>query len=283
MKHFLLSFLLFAGVSSSLAQSSRFPAFFAAADNASNIAVAAGVASLPDLADSAHVKNAPPSLPVTPSPLAPELAIEAYQRRSAEQVGALAGYSSIVLIHSELPATAQSGELEVERHYSAPRDLVFKTIRFSGDRFVKTNVIARVLQSEVDHVRKDDASLNAISPANYKFSYRGTTVLDGRQVHVYQVKPHKKRAGMFKGRIYLDAYAGSLVRIEGTPVKSPSFFIRKIEFVQDYADVGPFTFPVHLHSEAQARIIGQTLVDIYYRDYQPVRSTVQSAERMPSM
>ena len=64
--------------------------------------------------------------------------------------------------------------------------------------------------------------LNAISPANYKFSYKGTNELQGRMVHVYQVKPREKRVGLFKGRIYIDVYTGSLVRAEGRPVKSPS-------------------------------------------------------------
>jgi len=123
-------------------------------------------------------------------------------------------------------------------------------------------------------VQKDDPALNAISPANYKFSYKGTNQLEGRLVHVYQLKPHQKRAGLFKGRIYVDAYTGSLVRAEGKPVKSPSLFIKKIDFVQDYADVGQFTFPVHIHSEASARIVGRAIVDVYQRDYQPVANTM---------
>ena len=47
--------------------------------------------------------------------------------------------------------------------------------------------------------------------------------------------------GLFKGRIYLDARTGSLVRVEGSVVKSPSFFVKHIEFVQEYADVQSFT------------------------------------------
>jgi hypothetical protein len=125
----------------------------------------------------------------------------------------------------------------------------------------------------VEHVQKDDPALNAISPANYKFSYKTTSMLDGRMVHVYQVKPRQKRAGLFRGRIYVDAYTGSMVRAEGRPAKSPSLFIKKIEFVQDYTDIGPFTFPVHIHSEATARIVGRAIVDIYQRDYLPIANT----------
>ena len=146
--------------------------------------------------------------------------------------------------------------------------LSFKPLSFTGDAFVKSNVIARLLQSEVDYVTKGDPEQEALTTANYKFSYKGDQDLDGRMVHVFQVKPRHKRAGLFKGHIYLDASTGSLVRSEGTIVKSPSFFIRKIEFVQDYADVDHFTLPVHLHSTALARFVGRTVVDVFHRQYQ---------------
>jgi hypothetical protein len=205
--------------------------------------------------------------------MAPELALQVCRGRSVIQAEQLASYSATTLIRAQLPDTSQSGEFEVQQRYLAPHTLAFKALRFTGDAFVKTNVIVRLLQSEVDHVQKDDPALNAISPANYKFSYKGTSQLDGRMVHVYQLKPRQKRAGLFKGRIYVDAYTGSLVRAEGRPVKSPSLFIKKIDFVQDYADIGPFTLPVHIHSEASARIVGRAIVDVYQRDYLPVANT----------
>jgi hypothetical protein len=208
--------------------------------------------------------------------MAPELALQICRGRSEIQAQQLVSYSATTLIRAQLPDTSQSGEYEVQQKYQAPRTLAFKALRFTGDAFVKTNVITRLLQSEVDHVQKDDPASNAISPANYKFSYKGISQLEGRQVHVYQVKPREKRAGLFKGRIYVDAYTGSLVRVEGRPVKSPSLFIKKLDFVQDYADIGPFTFPVHIHSEASARIVGRAIVDVYQRDYQPVANAVEN-------
>lgn len=202
--------------------------------------------------------------------MAPELALQACEGRGVVQAMTLASYSATTLITAQLPDISEHGEYELQKHYSTPRNLVFKALRFSGDNFVKSNVLVRLLQSEVDHVQKDDPALNAISRANYKFSYKGTSEMQGRLVYQFQLKPRFNRAGLFKGRIYLDAYSGSLVRAEGRLVKSPSFFVKKIEFVQDYADVDSFTFPVHIHSEAQARVVGRAIVDIYDRDYQPV-------------
>jgi hypothetical protein len=202
--------------------------------------------------------------------MAPEFALQVLQGHSLVQSAQLAGYSATTVVRAQLPDTAQSGEYQLQRRYSAPRTLVFKALRFTGDNFVKSNIILRVLQSEVDHVQKDDPALTAISAANYKFSYKGTNQLNDRMVHVYQIKPREKRAGLFKGKIYVDAYTGTLARAEGKLVRSPSLFVKRLEFVQDYADIDSFTFPVHIHSEAQARVVGRTVVDIYEQDYQPV-------------
>jgi hypothetical protein len=59
--------------------------------------------------------------------------------------------------------------------------------------------------------------------------------------------------------------------------KSPSLFIKRIEFVQDYKEFGSFTFPAHIHSEARTRLVGRAVVDIYHYDYQPI-SSVQTAQ-----
>ena len=224
--------------------------------------------------------SGPVALPV----MSPELALATYQYRTAQQSAQLAAYSAVTVIRAELPETSQQGEFELQRKFEAPHSLQFTPLHFTGDGFVKSNVITRLLQSEVDHVQKDDPALTAISPANYKFSYKGASRVQDRLVHVYQVKPHKKRPGLFRGRIYLDAHTGTLVRAEGSIVKSPSFFVKHIEFLQDFADVQSFTLPIHMHSEARARIVGRTIVDIVHRDYQPVpAAATQTASQVPAL
>src|SRR6516165_6575643 len=227
--------------------------------------------SLPTLSAAA------PELPV----MSAELALANYERRAALQPVQLAAYSATTVIHAELPDSSQQGEFEVERKYNAPHTLLFKPIRFVGDKFVKSNIIARLLQSEVDHVEKDDLMATAISPANYKFSSKGRAEVQGRPVYVYQVRPHQKRVGLFKGRMCLDEHTGSLVRVEGSIVKSPSFFVNHIQFVQDYGDFDSFTLPVHIHSEAKARLVGRTIIDITHTNYLPV--PVQTQAFLPTM
>ena len=201
--------------------------------------------------------------------LAPELALQFVQKHAQWQNEALTGVTDEVEVDAQLPDTAQKGDFRLIREYASPNALSYTPVAFTGDDFVKHNVITKLLQSEVDHVQKGEGAATALSNQNYKFSYKGSEKLEGRDVHVFQVKPRKKVPGLFKGKIYVDAFTGSLRRAEGTMVKSPSLFIKNIEFVQDYDDVSGFNFPVRMHSTAKTRVVGRAIVNIFHRNYQP--------------
>src|SRR5215469_12211363 len=106
--------------------------------------------------------DTPDELPV----MSPELTLSTYQHRIALQAAELASYSTVTVVRAELPDTSQQGEFELQRKFEAPHSLQFTPVRYTGDGFVKNNVITRILQTEVDHVQKDDPALSAISPAN---------------------------------------------------------------------------------------------------------------------
>ena len=200
--------------------------------------------------------------------LSPDQALAAYLNGAQRQLAELGAYSDATVIEADLPATAQHGKYELRRVYQAPRSLAFAAIHFAGDSFVKTNIITKLLQSEVEHVQKGEGAQTAITADNYKFNLKGTDTVEGRLAYVYHVKPRHKGPGLFKGRILVDAASGRLRRAEGTMVKSPSLFVKKIEFVQDYAEYGPFSLPVHTHSVAKTRLVGRAVVEIYHSGYE---------------
>jgi hypothetical protein len=221
------------------------------------------------LNDDARAKEMPDFSITKPLPvLAPEIALQTFLRRNAEQNEKLAGYSDETTVTAELPDTKQKGEYQLQRTYTAqPKSLAFSNAKFTGDGFVKTNVITRLLQSEVDHVEKANPADTAIDFTNYKFYYKGMENIAGNDAYIFQVKPRRKSAGLFKGRFYLDVHSASLRRMEGTLAKSPSFFVKSLEFTQEFTDVDGFTFPTTLRSSAKARIIGRTLVAVVHKGY----------------
>lgn len=208
--------------------------------------------------------------PAAPARMSPELALSTYLGLARRQLAELGAYSDITTIEADLPDTAQHGKFELRRYFQAPRSLAFAALQFAGDGFIKTNVITRLLQSEVDHVQKGEGSQTAITAENYRFSYKGTET-SGRTVsYIYHVKPRHKRPGLFKGSIRVDAATGRLRRAEGQIVKSPSFFVKKIEFVQEYGECGQFSLPVHIHSEARTRLLGRAVVEMFHSDYRAI-------------
>jgi len=228
----------------------------------------AGTVSVRELQAEQNATGLPVNISTTLPRMSPELALDAYFRRTQRQTLQLGAYTAKTIIEADLPSTSQHGEFELMRSFSAPNSLKFQPVRFEGDGFVKSNVIVRMLQSETSHVEKNEAHTTAINDSNYKFSFKGDDQIGGRVVHVYAVKPRTKRVGLFKGNIFIDVTTGSLVRAEGEFVKSPSVFIKKIEFVQDFVDVGGFTLPVHMHSVADTRVYGKAIVEVDNRGYQ---------------
>lgn len=212
-------------------------------------------------------------LQASASALTPEAALATYQRRMQEQATRLASYSDITLMEAQIPDSTQKGEYELRRSYTAPNRLEYTPVRFTGDGFVKNNVLLRYLQSEVEHVTKQQGDQTAISDQNYKFSLKSTEEMNGHRCYVFQVKPVKKRVGLFKGRVFIDADSGAIRRAEGSFVKSPSWWIKKIEFVQDFDEVGGFNLPVKLASISKVRVIGRTVVNVFHNNYQTVATT----------
>lgn len=211
--------------------------------------------------------------PVPTVRMSPELALTSYLGLAKRQLAELGAYSDVTIVEADLPDTKQHGKFELRRYFQAPRSMAFAALHFAGDGFVKTNVISRILQSEVDHVQKGEGARTAITGENYKFSYKGTETSDGHVEYIYQVKPRHKEPGLFKGRIFVDSATGRLHRAEGQMVKSPSFFIKKIEFVQEYGECGEFSLPVHIHSEARTRLVGRAVVEISHSDYRAITLT----------
>jgi hypothetical protein len=276
-----VGFLLLLAASTGLAQDVFGPenhlvglsSFFAArADGAAGNETVSSSSSSPDLA-----------VPAPASRMSPDLALTTYLRLASSQLTDLGAYSDKTTIEADLPDTSQHGRYELRRSFQAPKTLAYAAVHFAGDGFVKTNVIIRLLQSEVDHVQKGEGQLTAITSGNYKFSWKGVDTLDGRTFYRYQVKPRQKRPGLFKGFILVDAATGQLRRAEGAMIKSPSFFVKKLEFVQDYAAFGQFSLPVHVHSVAKTRLVGRAVVDISHDAYQAKSlSEVQSEARSSS-
>lgn len=203
----------------------------------------------------------------------PEAIIRQYQEVSQWHQHALNGTSMAIQIDASLPKLKKQGRLEALRHISRLGRITYDALRFEGDNTVKNNVIARYLAAEAQS-RDEEAPSVAVTPENYKFKYkRLETAADGRQAYVFEVNPRKKRVGLFKGEIWIDALTHLRVRESGRFVKNPSLWVKRVEFVRKYEIREGIAVPLEMRSVVDTRLVGRAELNIQFGGYSFVEPT----------
>jgi hypothetical protein len=161
----------------------------------------------------------------------------------------------------------------------------FDVVSEEGWKAANTHVLRKMLESESDTSRPEIRATARLNLANYDFKFVGTEPVGDRTAYVLETNPKRKEKYLFCGRIWVDAEDYALVRAEGHPAKSPSFWTKSTHFVQLYQKNGPLWFPLSTQSVTEARIFGTTDVSITYFDYTPKASrsannSVLSAKEM---
>jgi len=142
---------------------------------------------------------------------------------------------------------------------------------------VKTAVIARFLANDAE--QPEGAAGVRVTRRNYSFVYDKTSDYNGSAAYVFRLKPKRKRAGLFKGELWLDATTAAPLRLWGDFIKSPSILIRSFRFVQDYQGLNQCFQPVRLLLTVQTRIAGAAEMAIWLQpvDGQPAASEFRQA------
>jgi hypothetical protein len=154
----------------------------------------------------------------------------------------------------------------------------FEIVSSAGWGVVRSHVFPRLLEAETDAARPDLRERSRIIPENYSFEMTGTEIVNGRQAYVIAVIPKTSNKYLIKGKIWVDAEEYAIVRIEGQPAKSPSFWTKSVHFVHNYAKQGPFWLPLSDESVTDVRILGATDLKIEYIGYLPNNTAVSLVE-----
>jgi hypothetical protein len=189
--------------------------------------------------------------------------VSRYLEATQTQQSAMRGGTEEVDIDAAVPKFKKQGKLHALRNISKLGKITYKALGFSGDNVVKTEVIANYLKAEVESAAKGSSDV-ALTPQNYKFKYKGTQDWNGRQIYVLRVNPRQKKIGLFKGELWLDAETYMPVREQGAFVKSPSFMLKKVQFVRDYELQNGVSMPQRTESSVETRFFGKVELNVNY-------------------
>ena len=197
----------------------------------------------------------------------PATILTRYVEATQNHEDALRGASIQVEINASVPKLKEQGKLRALRKMSKVGQITYQLLGFQGDNTVKSQVIARYLQAEQQG--QGDESL-AVTPANYKFKFKGRKQTESNQeVFTFQVSPRKKKVGLFKGEIWLDAKTYLPVVEKGRLVKNPSIFFKRVDFERDFAIRNGIAVPQHMTSTIDTRLIGKVNLSIDYSNFDP--------------
>lgn len=174
----------------------------------------------------------------------------------------LRGASMQVDINASVPKLKENGKLRALRKISKVGQITYRILSFQGDNTVKNQVIARYLDAEQQG--QGDHEM-AITPANYKFKFKGDKPgPNGQRAFVFQLSPVKKRVGLFKGELWLDAGSYLPVFEKGRLVKNPSIWFKQVDFERGFAIQNGFSVPSYITSTINTRLVGKVELQVNF-------------------
>jgi hypothetical protein len=198
--------------------------------------------------------------------------VDRYIAATHAQQSAMRGGTEEIDIDAAVPKFKKQGKLHALRNISKLGKITYHALGFSGDNVVKTEVIANYLKAEVEAGK--ETSDVSITTQNYKFKYKGTQDWNGRQVYVLHLNPREKKVGLFKGELWLDTETYMPVREQGSFVKSPSFMLKKMQFVRDYEIQNGVSIPQRTESQVETRFFGKVELSINYLTFSKDQASI---------
>ena len=199
------------------------------------------------------------------------------QQRDAQRRALLDGYRGMRQYTLENTRMQKHAEMHVRVESDVDGTKHFEVVGEEGWKAAHKHVFRKMLDSEAETSHPQISPKTRIASDNYEFHMVGIEPVQGRSAYAIDITPRRHEERLFQGRIWVDAEDYALVRAEGKPAKTPSFWIRSVHFVHTYQKAGSFWFPAATESVSEVRIFGATKVTINYFDYSP--KSQQAPER----
>jgi hypothetical protein len=169
-----------------------------------------------------------------------------------------------VEIEAALPKLEKRARLRAVRRLAPLGKPEYQVLEITGDQTVARQVIARYLSAEVRAAAIPAASV-AITPANYKFRYKGALNTGAGVIYAFLIAPRKKREGLIKGELWIDGETGAVVRQSGYLVDKPSIFVKRVNIIQETALREGSAEERVTHLSVDTRLAGRAELTIHER------------------
>ncbi|PYV42683.1 MAG: hypothetical protein DMG06_13220 [Acidobacteria bacterium] len=179
----------------------------------------------------------------------------------------LQNYSSVrrySVFEKNEPADA---EVRVSMQYVSPSTKTFRVISQKGAGWVTKQVFHALIRAEQDAAAGKNKTASAITSANYETRLLGDAQYQNRDCYVLELHPKRRDKFLIEGKIWVDKQDLAIVKLEGEPSKSLSFWVIRVHLVREYQKIGEFWLQFRDQTDAQIRFIGEYILQIDYGNY----------------
>jgi hypothetical protein len=158
-------------------------------------------------------------------------------------------------------------EQVVFMEYAAPSTETFTSSSEKGSEFVLHHVFQRLMEEEKQRIKADKDPDSLITPDNYTFEIVGTERIGSSNCSVVHAVPMYKRTDLFDGEIWIDNSDFAIVKIIGQLAKSPSFWIKQVDFSRNYQKIDGFWLLSKEEAVSVIRVFGKETLSVNYQNY----------------
>lgn len=180
----------------------------------------------------------------------------------------IAGYSVTERYTLKNSRFKEPAEMTVAVTYTKSAGKNYRVVSRKGPSFLQSSVLDRLLKEETEMSSGEARKAALMTSKNYRMEWVGEQMESGRKCAVVKLEPLKKSPHLIRGKALVDAGSYQLIRLEGRPAASVSFFASTPDVVREYMEIGAFTFARRSHAVSQSWLLGRTELEIDYLDYQ---------------
>jgi hypothetical protein len=200
-------------------------------------------------------------------PSSEDTVIQGVDRAEMDRETNLTGYS--VTEHYTLRNSRfkTGAEMVVSTVYNKGAGKSYQIVSRSGSASLQSGVFDKLLKEEADLSHGDSRAQSLITSANYKLKLIGEESLAGRPCQILELVPRTKNGHLLRGKAWVDAQDHALVRVEGKPVASPSFFTGRPQIVREYQRINGFSVALKTQATTDSLLLGKSDLVIEYSGY----------------
>ncbi|MEO8257636.1 MAG: hypothetical protein ABI868_09865 [Acidobacteriota bacterium] len=177
-------------------------------------------------------------------------------------------YRALRRLDAQCEGLGKSAWMDVWTELDNRGALHYRIAAEGGSDYIRNKVFRASLDTEKKLWASGESDRAGITADNYVFEDRGSGA-GSEGLAWLSIKPRRKAGLLIDGSIFLRPSDGELLKLEGRLVKSPSFWVRRVDIVRHYERLAGVRMPVALESSANLLIGGRSTLRMTY-EYESV-------------